>query len=361
MFKFKQNKLVTKIYQSFSNKILLFYKLNFTAPLLLGAVVLCLILSVQQTSARMELHNKVGNSKDSSRSLIKNKKANTSIPTTPVVSAATVTPSTNDVSSTPVASPITHSSAPPEPVVVPSPKSSVSGLTPTSTAPATSQQTPATTSTSTTTVTTSYTSSNWSGYMATTNTYTSVSGSWLATKAIGNGYTTSADSTWIGIGGVTSADLIQVGTQNTISASGQISTSAFYELLPNYAQVITNVTISQGDSINASLTQTSAGQWTINLSDKTDGESFSVSVSYTSSLSSAEWIEEDPSYSFRQQVPFDNFQEASFTNANTVIGNITDDLIESKAQPITMLNGVGQTVAAPSIIAADSVSFNITP
>lgn len=240
-----------------------------------------------------------------------------------------------------------------EPVVTPSPSSKVSGLTPTTPAPSSSQPGGAQ-------VTTGYTSSNWSGYMATGGTFTAVSGSWHATYATGNGSTTSADSTWIGIGGVTSGDLIQVGTQNIISASGQVSTSAFYEMLPAYAQTVPSVTVSPGDSMSASITEVGSSLWTITITDNTDGQTFSITVSYASSLSSAEWIEEDPSYSARQQIPFDNFQAAYFTGATTIQNGVAASLATSTAQPIIMVDSNGQAVAVPSVISGGA-AFSVTP
>ncbi|HTB48506.1 MAG TPA: G1 family glutamic endopeptidase, partial [Verrucomicrobiae bacterium] len=244
----------------------------------------------------------------------------------------------------------------PEPVVTPSPSSNVSGLTPTTSIPApTSSQTPSPQTT------TGYTSTNWSGYLAATGSFTAVSGSWVATPATGNGSTTSADATWIGIGGVTTSDLIQVGTQNIIAANGQVSTAAFYELLPSVSQPVSGVTVSAGDSMTASITEISSGQWTISITDRTDGQSDTFSVSYASSLSSAEWIEEDPSYSFRRQIPFDNFHEAAFTSGSTIDNGVTVTIAASTAQPVTMVNNANQTVAVPSVIGGDGASFTVTP
>ncbi len=239
----------------------------------------------------------------------------------------------------------------PEPVVTPSPNSSVSGLTPTAPTPA-----PASSQT-----TTGYLSTNWSGYLATNGTFTGVSGAWNATLASGSGSTTSADSTWIGIGGVTTSDLIQVGTQNIISASGQVSASAFYELLPNVSQPVPGVTVAPGDSLAASISQVSSGQWSISITDRTNGQSATFTVSYASSLSSAEWIEEDPSYSSRRQIPFDNFHQAVFTAGLTVENGRPVNLAASSAQPVTMVNSSGQPVAIPSAIGGDGASFSVSP
>lgn len=70
---------------------------------------------------------------------------------------------------------------------------------------------------------------NWSGYQATGGTFTAVNGTWTvpqpSTNSIG------ADAAWVGIGGITSHDLIQAGTEETVSG-GQVSYNAWIETLP---------------------------------------------------------------------------------------------------------------------------------
>jgi hypothetical protein len=263
--------------------------------------------------------------------------------------------------------PVTHVAPPnvavgtkPLPVVTPSPASSVSSLAPTDPAPAPSGGSTGSSSGggSSSSTTTSYTSTNWSGYLATAGNYTTVAGSWHATAPTGNGSTTSADSTWIGIGGVTAGDLIQTGTQNTVSASGQVSTSAFYELLPDYAQTVPGITVTAGDSMSATITETAASQWTISITDNTNGQSYTKSVSYASSNSSAEWIEEDPSYSTHRQIPFDNFGSAAFTSGSTTANGNLVNIASANGQPVTMVNSSGQPIATPS--ALNGGSFTIT-
>ena len=273
-------------------------------------------------------------------------------PTTPAPTPAVANPASSTATK-----PVTRvaASVRPEPVVTPSPSSNVSGLTPT--APVT---TPSTSQASTPATTTGYTSTNWSGYMATSGTYTSISGNWTATSPTGNGSTTTADSTWIGIGGVISSDLIQTGTQNTVSASGQVSASAFYELLPNVSQTVPGISVTPGDSMSASLSEVSSGQWSFTITDVTNGESYTKTVAYASSHSSAEWIEEDPSYSFRRQIPFDTFGTAFFRNGSTTSNGSSLSLTDSNAQPITMVNRSGQAIATPSALGGGGASFSIT-
>ncbi|HEY5152660.1 MAG TPA: G1 family glutamic endopeptidase, partial [Candidatus Saccharimonadales bacterium] len=116
-----------------------------------------------------------------------------------------------------------------------------------------------------------------------------------------------------------------------------------------------------GDSMTASIVEVSSGQWTISITDKTNGQSDTINIAYASSLSSAEWIEEDPSFSFRRQIPFDNFQLASFTGSSTVANGVTISIAASTAQPVIMVNITGQAVAVPSVIGSDGAAFTVTP
>jgi hypothetical protein len=244
-----------------------------------------------------------------------------------------------------------------QPVVTPSPQSDVSGLAPTTPTPPPSGGSGA----AIPQTTAGYTSLNWAGYLAVNGTFTSVSGSWTATSPAGNGSTTTADSTWIGIGGVTSGDLIQVGTQNIISANGQVSTSAFYEMLPDVSQPVPGMTVSAGDSMSASVTQISSGQWKVSITDNTTGQSYTNNFAYSSSLSSAEWIEEDPSFVSGRLIPFDNFHSASFAHGSTLMNGSSLSIAASTAQPITMVTRPGQIKAAPSALGIDGASFTVTP
>ncbi len=327
--------------------------LSLGTPVAIGLIVSGLVLYIQPITMHAQGHAQKPSNKTATHHVTTPAKATQSV----AVAPKPVAPPPTSPPPAPAKSPIQAGTPKPEPVVTPSPSSSVSGLAPTTPAPpAPSTQAPSSQNT-----TTGYTSTNWSGYLATNGTFTAVFGSWNATRATGNGTSISADSTWIGIGGVTSGDLIQVGTQNIIAANGQVSTSAFYELLPDYAQVIPSITVSQGDNMTASIYQLSVGQWTIVITDTTNGQSYTINVAYASSLSSAEWIEEDPSFSFRRQIPFDNFQVTYFMGGSTTANGITQNIATSTAQPVIMVNLSGQAVAVPSVIGGDGASFTVSP
>jgi hypothetical protein len=154
-------------------------------------------------------------------------------------------------------------------------------------------------------------SSNWAGYVASGGTFTAVGGNWIVPQAVISNANLSADATWVGIGGVSGKDLIQAGTQDIIQ-NGTPTYTAWYELLPA-SLVQIPLAVHPNDGITVSIAQQSNNEWQISFSDTTTGQSYQTSVSYVSSLSSAEWIEEMPSDQ-RGLVSLDNFGTVSFSN-----------------------------------------------
>jgi hypothetical protein len=203
------------------------------------------------------------------------------------------------------------------------------------------------------------TSHNWSGYAATSATYTGVSGTWTVPQPNTSGSSTGVGATWVGIGGVSSHDLIQAGTQDVSAGGGQAQFQTWIETLPQASQQVP-LAVAPGDSVTVSIDEQSAGSglWTISITNNTSGQSYHTSVNYTSTQSSAEWIEEAPSGS-SGVLPLDNFNSVSFTAATAVVNGQTVDLMQASAQPITMVNSNGQALAVPSGVASDGSSFNV--
>jgi hypothetical protein len=204
-----------------------------------------------------------------------------------------------------------------------------------------------------------YSSTNWAGYMSPAGNFTGIGGSWTVPHVTGNGFTSSGDAAWIGIGGVTGNDLIQVGTDDTVSPSGHVSTIAFYEMLPAPETPVPGMNVAAGDVMSADIHLLSGTQWQINISDVTQNETFSITVSYASTKSSAEWIQEDPSYSNGSLVPFDTFGTVSFTGAQATAGSTTETMAASGAQEIIMVNNHGHAIATPTAIGSDGQSFSV--
>ncbi len=240
-------------------------------------------------------------------------------------------------------------SASTEPQVPNSTNTSTPPSSPTSTAPHSSAAEPSYT----------YTSSNWSGYMAVGSDINGVSGSWVVPRATGSGLL-SADAAWVGVGGVTTDDLIQAGTDDSISSNGSERVEAFYEMLPESAIAIPGMIVEPGDAVSANLKEVQANQWDISMNDVTEGESFSTTLTYASSGSSAEWIEEDPSFSNSRQIPFDSFGAVTFSNAAETVGGTSFNLSQAGALGIAMVNSSGSAEAVPSTIGGDGGSFSVT-
>ncbi len=153
-------------------------------------------------------------------------------------------------------------------------------------------------------------STNWFGYNQGTleqsgKLFTSISSDWTVPKASSHkAGEAESSATWIGIGGgcldagctLNDASLIQTGTEQDVDSSGHASYSAWWELVPVPAVTVSNMTVSPGDRIHASVTEAALGSgvWTITLKDVTRNESFSTTVPYTSTNSTAEWIDETP-------------------------------------------------------------------
>lgn len=198
-------------------------------------------------------------------------------------------------------------------------------------------------------------SRNWSGYTTDHGVFSKVSAGWVvpqvSTKAFG------ADATWVGIGGVDSADLIQAGTQATVEPDGNVSYEAFYETLPDVSRAL-DLSIRPGDLVSASVSQISGKNWMIYIKNNTTGESAQFALVYDSSLSSAEWIEEAPS-GIRRELPLDNFGHIKFSNATAIKNGKQISLALAHPQAITMGDEFGQQMATTSSVGQDGNSFQV--
>ena len=145
---------------------------------------------------------------------------------------------------------------------------------------------------------------NWSGYAITAGApFSYVSGRWKVPAVTGDGGLESA--TWVGIDGFTSPTVIQTGTEQDwscglFSCGGQYY--AWYELFPA-SPVQIGHSVSPGDSMFAWINFAggpfapgSPMTWAISIEDETAGWTYSTTASYKGVLSSAEWIEEAPTY-----------------------------------------------------------------
>jgi hypothetical protein len=165
-------------------------------------------------------------------------------------------------------------------------------------------------------------STNWAGYAAHGSgvAFRGVRGSWIEPGASCSRGTRTYSSYWVGVGGYrqTSKALEQIGTEVDCSASGKVSSSAWYELVPAPSTPI-RLTVKPGDALQAAVT-VRGNDVTVSLYDATRGQGFRKTVrASVVDLSSAEWIVEAPSEcisaSSCQTLPLANFGSASFGSA----------------------------------------------
>ncbi len=198
-------------------------------------------------------------------------------------------------------------------------------------------------------------STNWSGWVDTSGGlgYSSASGNWTVPTVS----PTSDDrysSDWVGIGGDPSPDLIQAGTEQD-SVGGQAQYYAWYEVLPAPELQITTITVHPGDAMRVTLGQTQPELWTITLTDKTNGQSFSTSLPYASTMLTAEWIHEAVTV---------NGTVATLpitSNAAFDIGLANGAPIGSAGGPqsIQMVDSNNNPIATPSALDSDGDGFAV--
>jgi Peptidase A4 family len=201
------------------------------------------------------------------------------------------------------------------------------------------------------------TSHNWSGYAATGGHYTAVSGTWTVPEFKPDG-SFGIDAAWVGIGGVRSRDLIQAGTEQTVSGSGSTQYEAWVETLPRASRQVF-LAVHPGDSVTVSISEQSLNNWLIQFQNNTTGQAYQENVPYTSSYSSAEWVQEAPSAGRRGVLPLSNFGSIDFANGSAVKDGQTVTIAGAGARAITMLSAANQPLAVPTPLGDDGASFSV--
>jgi len=139
------------------------------------------------------------------------------------------------------------------------------------------------------------------------NEITDVSGGWIVNSLASTSSATESASTWVGIGGWGSSDLVQDGIFAEIAPDGSTYYGAWWEMLPASATFVSlspDATISPGNQFYASVEyqgENAGGYqlWQFTLEDLSTSSSWSGtevcgSSCYGSSFSTADWIQESP-------------------------------------------------------------------
>jgi hypothetical protein len=236
-------------------------------------------------------------------------------------------------------------------------------------------------------------SPNWSGYVVTGQTgspvaYSSVTGTWTVPTATCNtaGSAGGISTVWIGLGGYTTKNQEEVGTDSNCNAKNKPTYYAWFELVPYIAyNVPTSNTVSPGDSMTGTVKILSSSLVQLQVQDQTKNWTFSRNITFSSQdTSTAEWISEAPAacvYWVCHEANLANFGTVTMRNISAVgngaTGALNDpdwttipiQLVPSKLN-IPTLNPDALTPAkakasspagaTPGPASADGTSFGIT-
>jgi len=186
-------------------------------------------------------------------------------------------------------------------------------------------------------------STNWSGYAATTGTYTSVSASWVQPK----GTCTSGDqyaAFWIGLDGYSSSTVEQTGSE--VDCVGRTAEYyAWYEAYPAASKDYNN-TVKAGDVFNSTVTYTGNNQFSLYLQDVTESWSHTTVVTVSGAKrTSAEVIAEAPCCTFLGGIlPLTNFGTMNFTSSVVTPTSGSSEAMASSGgvTEITMIDNFGR-------------------
>jgi hypothetical protein len=190
------------------------------------------------------------------------------------------------------------------------------------------------------------TSTNWSGYAATSagGTYSQVSSKWKE-PSVKCTQTESIAVFWVGIDGYTSGSVEQDGSL-AYCLQGVATYYTWWEMYPTNAVQIVGMTVQPGDKITSSVVR-SGSSYTLKVIDAThSANSFTMNESCGSCAnSSAEWIAERPSGG-SGLYPLPDFGKISFSKDDATSNTASGSISQFPNDAITMINSSNQTLAS---------------
>jgi hypothetical protein len=198
-------------------------------------------------------------------------------------------------------------------------------------------------------------SSNWAGYVATQRDTVAVSGTWNVPSVRWTARATYS-SVWVGIGGFTTNDLIQVGTESDF-VGGRAVYYAWVEALPGDT-VLLPLAVWPGNTVTASISYNGWSRWSVRLRNLSSGRSTARTLHYRSSLSSAEWIEEAPSGTSGVE-PLARCGSVYLRSARLTAGGRTSGLAGRSITRLVLVDTRGASLLLPSALYAWRTAFTV--
>jgi hypothetical protein len=205
---------------------------------------------------------------------------------------------------------------------------------------------------------------NWSGYVATGSGFSNVTGSWTV-PAIVCSSTDSHLFEWVGIDGRTDNTVEQDGI-NADCLSGVPHYGAWYEMDGDdavnqgwsVALSTSSYPVQPGDAMTGAVSVTGSN-WTLALSDATQGWSFSIPITWSGpQQATAEWIVERPGLWGQPALPcLSDFGTATFTGASATDAAGSGPISSFANEPVYMFDG-NTMLAAPGQLDPTGQSFS---
>ena len=206
---------------------------------------------------------------------------------------------------------------------------------------------------------------NWAGYAVTPGSGITAVDSTFTVPSAG-ALPPGFSATWAGIGGYSSQDLIQAGVGEQSVPSNPVlgpQYYAWYEILPAAETPISgctgdpNCTVTPGDHVSVDIHNVSGNTWSVGLTDGSKW-SYSTTLTYASTESSAEWIQEAPTLVV-QTIPAPVGTVHFGPTSTYTDGSGTHPI--AAGSPTLINEGVVDPVdvAVTSPLASDGQSFNV--
>ena len=219
------------------------------------------------------------------------------------------------------------------------------------------------------------TSLNWSGYAvqplqgsppkkgkaAPSPAFTGVAGSWTVPSVSPSASQNTFSSSWVGMDGNSDNTVEQIGTEQDCSGGSAIY-YAWFEMYPKGTYEIAGFPVNPGDTISAEVTYEGNGTFELSITNESANISFSTTQrSKSAQRSSAEWIEEAPSWG--GVLPLADFGVVDFCDCAATLDGTPPGPISDAAwqyNVITMATGTGTTKAVPSGLSDGGTSFSVS-
>ncbi|AEW04421.1 hypothetical protein Sulac_0919 [Sulfobacillus acidophilus DSM 10332] len=201
---------------------------------------------------------------------------------------------------------------------------------------------------------------NWAGVVQTGNQETRVSAAWI-TPGWAAGTTANPNSAiaeWVGLGGLNSPSLIQVGTMTAPDNNGNPVTTAFWEVLPAAAHQ--TVVIPTGTRVTAAIIPLGNDSWRLLLTGQGYNQPIVNQVVHLTPSqaagieTSADWITEAPTAANGSVLPLAPVASTTMTNVEAN-GIPLSQMNPNSLEAINLQGSDGQVMAQ---VASDGGSTN---